>query len=129
MPIPTIASKARWSRVLAGGSFVVGDLVEAGDHGVGAEADQEGVEAGDRDRPDLTPSSVQMPPMYSVWSAPVSWMHSMPANLAGWWSATSRAAVSPTKSWIGVAMQAIVSGISIPSRCRRSRRPFSIPTA
>ena len=30
----------------------------------------------------------------------------MPANLAGWWSATARAAVSPTKSWIGVAMQA-----------------------
>jgi hypothetical protein len=77
----------------------------------------------------LTPSLVQTPPTYSVWWVPVFWMHSMPANLAGWWSATSRAAVSPTKSWIGVAMQAIVSGISTPSRCRRSRRPRSIPTA
>ena len=77
----------------------------------------------------LTPSLVQIPPTYSVWSVPVSWMHSMPANLAGWWSATARAAVSPTKSWIGVAISAIVSGISIPSRCRRSRRPFSMPTA
>ena len=35
-------------------------------------------------------------------------MHSMPANLAGWSSATARAAVSPTKSWIGVAIAATV---------------------
>jgi len=70
-----------------------------------------------------------MPPTYSVWWVPVSWMHSIAANLAGWWSATARAAVSPTKSWIGVAISPIVSGISSPSRCSRSRRPFSIPTA
>src|SRR4029450_7852855 len=72
-----------------------------------------------------TPSSVQMPPTYSVWSGPVSWMHSMPANLAGWWSATSRAAVSPTKSWIGVAIQAIGSGVKQTSPGRRWRHPGS----
>ena len=77
----------------------------------------------------FTPSAVQMPPTYSVWWPPVSWMHSIAANFAGWSSATSRAAVSPTRSCTGVAMQAIVSGISRPSRWRRSRRPFSIPTA
>ena len=77
----------------------------------------------------FTPSSVQMPPTYSVWFGPVSWMHSKAANLAGWWSATSRAATSPTKIWTGAAMQAIVSGISRPRRWWRSRRPRSIPTA
>jgi hypothetical protein len=33
-------------------------------------------------------------------------MHSIAANLAGWSSAMERAAVSPTKSWIGVAIAA-----------------------
>ena len=77
----------------------------------------------------FTPLEVQMPPTYSVWCPPVSWMHSIAANLAGWSAATSRAAVSPTSSCTGVAMQASVSGISRPRRWRRSRRPFSIPTA
>ena len=49
MPMPTIASKARWSSVFDGRLLVVGDLVEAGDDGVGAEADQQRVEAGDPD--------------------------------------------------------------------------------
>ena len=72
--------------------------------------------------PYLTPSSVQMPPSHSVWSGPVSWMHSKPANFDGWWSATPRAAVSPTKSWTGVRIAATVSGISSPRRWRRSLR-------
>ena len=52
--------------------------------------------------------------MYSVTWVEVCCTHSMPANLIGWSSAIARAAVSPTANWIGVAMQATVSGISRP---------------
>ena len=54
--------------------------------------------------------------MYSVTSVDVFCTHSIAANLIGWSSAIARAAVSPTTNWIGVAMQATVSGISSPSR-------------
>ena len=67
--------------------------------------------------------------MYSVTSVDVCCTHSIAANLTGWSLAIARAAVSPTANWIGVAMQATVSGISSPSRWMRSRRPRSIPTA
>ncbi len=67
--------------------------------------------------------------MYSVTCVEVVCTHSMAANLIGWSFAIERAAVSPTANWIGVAMHATVSGISSPSRWRRSRRPRSIPTA
>ena len=40
----------------------------------------------------------------------------MAANLIGWSFAIARAALSPTANWIGVAMQATVSGISSPRR-------------
>ena len=53
----------------------------------------------------------------------------MAANLIGWSFAIARAAVSPTKSWIGVAIAATANGIVNPSRCSRSRRPRSQPTA
>src|SRR3954454_9430704 len=53
----------------------------------------------------------------------------MPANLIGWSLAIARAAESPTANWIGVAMQATVSGINRPRRWYRSMRPRSIPTA
>ena len=54
--------------------------------------------------------------MYSVWSGPLSYTHSIAANLAGWSSAIARAAVSPTKSWIGVAIAATTNGIRKPTR-------------
>ena len=54
--------------------------------------------------------------MYSGWSARSSVTYSIAANLAGWSSAIARAAVSPTKSWIGVAIAATVNGIAKPSR-------------
>ena len=54
--------------------------------------------------------------MYSVTCVDVVWTHSMAANLIGWSLAIARAAVSPTANWIGVTMQATVSGISSPSR-------------
>src|SRR6476620_501185 len=67
--------------------------------------------------------------MYSVTWVEVFCTHSMPANLIGWSLAIARAAESPTANWIGVAMQATVSGIRRPRRWMRSRRPRSIPTA
>ena len=54
--------------------------------------------------------------MYSVTWVEVCCTHSIAANLIGWSSAIARAAVSPTANWIGVAMQATVSGISRPRR-------------
>ena len=56
------------------------------------------------------------PPMNSGWLGPVSVTYSIAANLAGWSSAIARAAVSPTNSWIGVAIAATVNGITKPSR-------------
>ncbi len=79
--------------------------------------------------PPFTPLEVHLPKMYSVTSVEVVWTHSIAANLIGWFFAIPRAAVSPTANWIGVAIQATVSGISSPSRWMRSRRPRSIPTA
>ena len=66
--------------------------------------------------PPLTPLDVQRPKMYSVTSVWVFCTHSIAANLTGWSLAIARAAVSPTASWIGVAIAASVSGISRPSR-------------
>ncbi len=54
--------------------------------------------------------------MYSVTSVEVFCTHSIPANFTGWSLAIARAAVSPTANWIGVAMQATVSGMSSPRR-------------
>ena len=54
--------------------------------------------------------------MYSVTSVEVWVTHSIAANLIGWSFAIARAAVSPTANWIGVAIEATVSGISRPSR-------------
>ena len=79
--------------------------------------------------PPFTPFDVHLPKMYSVTSVEVFCTHSIAANFTGWSFAIARAAVSPTMNWIGVRMHATVSGIRSPSRCRRSRRPRSIPTA
>ena len=54
--------------------------------------------------------------MYSVTCVEVVCTHSIAANLIGWSFAIARAALSPTANWIGVAMQATVSGISSPRR-------------
>src|SRR3954453_1298496 len=54
--------------------------------------------------------------MYSVTSLEVFCTHSIAANLTGWSFAIARAAESPTANWIGVAMQATVSGIRRPRR-------------
>ena len=95
MPIPTIASKARWSSVLAGGSSSSGmssrPVTTVSVLKPTSNESRPGIPI-----PYLTPSSVQIPPIYSVWSGPVSSMHSKAANFAGWWSATPRAATSPT---------------------------------
>ena len=126
--MPTIASKAKWSIVFAGGRSLGGHRVEPGDLGVGAEADQERVEAGD---PDPSLDAVGRAAAAEVLGH-VPWVcctHSMAANLTGWSSAIARAAVSPTANWIGVAIAATVSGINSPRRWWRSRRPRSIPTA
>jgi hypothetical protein len=66
--------------------------------------------------PPFTPSAVHLPKMYSGTWVEVVCTHSMAANLTGWSLAIARAAVSPTANWIGVAMQATVSGIRSPSR-------------
>ena len=54
--------------------------------------------------------------MYSVTCVEVSCTHSIAANLIGWSFAIARAAVSPTANWIGVTINAMVSGISRPRR-------------
>ncbi len=128
VPIPTIASKARCRSVFAGGRSSSG-TESSPITSVSVLQPTRNESSPGIPIPNLTPSSVQIPPMYSVTCVSVSSTHSIAANLIGWCSAISRAAVSPTKNWIGARIEATVSGISSPRRWWRSRRPRSIPTA
>ena len=55
--------------------------------------------------------------------------YSIAANLTGCALAMARAAVSPTKIWMGVRTAPMVNGIANPSRWYRSRCPRRIPAA
>ncbi len=121
VPIPTMASKARCRSVFEGGRSSFG-MSSSPVTTVSVLNPTSSESSPGMPIPNLTPSSVQIPPIHSVWSGPVSSMHSKPANLAGWWSATPRAATSPTYIWIGAAIAPTVSGMISPSRCRRLLR-------
>ncbi len=127
-PMPTMVSNARCSRVLAGGRSS-GGTESSPITSVSVLQPTRNESRPGMPMPHLTPSSVQIPPMYSVTSECVCWTHSIAANLIGWSSAIARAAVSPTPNWIGARIAPTVSGISSPRRWWRSRRPRSIPTA
>ena len=75
-----------------------------------------------------TPSFMWPPSRSGTW-VEVSASSSIAANFTGCSFTTSRTARSPTNICSGIATAATVNGIRKPRRWRRSRRPFSIPTA
>ena len=105
MPIPTIVSNDRWSIVWPAAGpprrTVSSPITSVSVLKPTRNESSPGIPI-----PPLTPSSVQMPPRYSVTSRWVCCTHSIAANLIGWSLAIARAAVSPTANWIGVRIAA-----------------------
>ncbi len=92
VPIPTIASKERWSRVLAGGRSLAGiesrpvTLVPV------LKPTRKESRPGMRDRPLHPVRACRCRRRTRSGGRRLRSMHSKPANLAGWWWATARAA-------------------------------------
>ena len=124
---PTITSNARWTMVeggrSAGGTAFMPTIFVSARKPVRNDA-----RSGIGMPPVGTPSFMWPPSRSGTWVA-VSATISIAANLTGCSRTTSRIARSPTSICSGIASAAMVNGMRKPRRCRRSRRPLSIPTA